>query len=362
MVADAVGRATHLPLSQVVLHDGLTLAAEKPQEPYSALSLTTALVRRDPTQFYETTSSGYPTLVDGSGASSSGNTSAPNTERQISREELFSAPTRRTTDLHRPVRPTYKAIPCYHLRSSDSIPSPTSRRQLRRTPQRAPPAAPRAAKWERLRAGYAHDPAFKSPCAKYRFDKHLQVYFLDHRLVVPDHDDLRKQILLWYREHPWHAHLGIKRTHALITDAFYWSKISQDIKDFVAESYSCQTMKSPGITATALSPLPVPSACWRIISLDAITQLPKTTSDMDCIIVFVDQFSKMVRLIPAVSTLHGPGFAKLFFRHIYPHYGLPLGVCSDRGVQWNNAFFRSVCSHMGIQLHLTFSYHPRANS
>ena len=71
-------------------------------------------------------------------------------------------------------------------------------------------------------------------------------------------------------------------------------------------------MKSPGITAATLSPLPVPSACWRIISLDAITQLPKTTSEMDRIIVFVDQFSKMVRLIPTVSTLDGPGFAKLF--------------------------------------------------
>ena len=36
VVADAVSRATHLPVSQVVLHDGRTLAAEKPQEPYSA--------------------------------------------------------------------------------------------------------------------------------------------------------------------------------------------------------------------------------------------------------------------------------------------------------------------------------------
>ena len=88
---------------------------------------------------------------------------------------------------------------------------------------------------------------------------------------------------------------------------------------------------------------------------------PKTTSEMDCIIVLVDQFSKIVRLIPTVSTLDGPGFAKLFFQHNYPHYGVPLGICSDRGVQWNNAFFRSVCYYMGIQLHLTFSYHPQAN-
>ena len=159
----------------------------------------------------------------------------------------------------------------------------------------------------------------------------------------------------------WLVLLSPCKTHALITDAFYWPKMSQDIKEFVARFHSCQTMKSPGITAAALSPLPVPSACWRIISLDAIMQLPKTASDMDCIIVFVDQLSKMIRLIPTVSTLDGPSFAKLFLQHIYSHYGLLSGMCSDRGVHWNNAFFRSVCSHVGIQLRLTFSYHLQAN-
>ena len=92
-------------------------------------------------------------------------------------------------------------------------------------------------------------------------------------------------------------------------------------------------MKSLGVTVDALLPLPVPSACWRIISLDAITQLPKAMSDMDCISVFADQFSKTVRLIPTVSTLDGPGFTKLFLHHNYAHYRLPLGICSDTGVQ-----------------------------
>ena len=120
-------------------------------------------------------------------------------------------------------------------------------------------------------------------------------------------------------------------------------------------------MKSPVRMDAALSPLPVPTACWRIVSLDMITQLPRTTAGFDCIAVFVDQFSKMVRLVPTTSNLTGPGFAKLFFQQLYPHYGLPLGICSDRGVQWNNEFFRSLCTHLGISLHLTFSYHPRAN-
>ena len=215
--------------------------------------------------------------------------------------------------------------------------------------------------WSRVRKGYSHDPRFSNPDPRYRFDKRLQCYFLDHRLVIPDHDNLRKQILMWHHVHPWHAHMGVNRTKQLVMNSFFWPGISHDIADFISQCHSCQVMKSPGKHDTTLSPLPVPTACWRIVSLDMITQLPLTQSGFDCIVVFVDQFSKMARLIPAHSTLDGPGFAKLFFQHIYPHYGLPLGICSDRGVQWNNKFFKSICEHMGIDLRLTYSYHPRAN-
>lgn len=216
--------------------------------------------------------------------------------------------------------------------------------------------------WSRLRAGYAHDPAFARPPTTYNFDPKLQVYFHAGKLVVPDHGLLRRQILLWHHSHPWHAHMGQSRTMSLITDSFYWPGMTVDIRKFVSQCHSCQTNKSPGaLPESVLSPLPVPAACWRVISLDMITQLPETSTGHDCVVVFVDQFSKMVRLIPTASNLDGPGFARLFFNSIYVHYGLPLGICSDRGTQWNNAFFASLCEHMGVDLRLTFSYHPRAN-
>lgn len=215
--------------------------------------------------------------------------------------------------------------------------------------------------WERLVAGYAHDPLFANPPVSFKFHPHHKLYYKGHRVVVPDHDKLRQQIMLWFHVHPWHAHMGVNRTTALINDSFYWPDMTTDIQRFVSTCHSCQTMKTPSVAEAALSPLPVPAACWRVVSLDIISQLPRTSTGHDCIVVFVDQFSKMVRLIPSNSALDSRGFAKLFFTQIYPHYGLPLGICSDRGTQWNNAFFRDLCEHLGIALRLTFSYHPRAN-
>ena len=474
VVADAVSRATHLPETEIILHDGLTLAAEQPQAPYQPLALINVLARRSPSQEIQGTPTSPHSLMGPSAgqedplrdspsalpsvalAGSINFNSFPPTEQRLLHQVIALCSAHQSSpvsdqlvtqimSIHDTARQSqhgsqeelsqqeFPPLPSPPL-PSPPLPSPptaaassVSRPSLPRrisTPQRPTPDSPpglpprvgssgtppiptsgRSAQplgeinhrdliapdmdsddinmigtdlasqhnsnlnldsmvddfWSRLRIGYAHDSAFATPPSSYRFDKQLQSYFLGHKLVIPDYDNLRKQLLLWHHVHPWHAHMGIHRTQSLIMDSFHWPGISTDIKSFVSQCHSCQLMKSPGSTDAPLSPLPIPTACWRIISLDMITQLPRTASGMDCIVVFVDQFSKMARLIPSVSTLDGPGFAKLFFQQVYPHYGLPLGICSDRGVQWNNKFFRSICDHMGIKLSLTYSYHPRAN-
>lgn len=92
-----------------------------------------------------------------------------------------------------------------------------------------------------------------------------------------------------------------------------------DIQAFVSQCNSCQMHKFPYVSASALPPLPVPTACWHVVSLGMISQLPRTADGFDCIVVFVDQFSKMVHLAPTVTTLDSAAF------------GTPLGIRSDRG-------------------------------
>jgi hypothetical protein len=77
--------------------------------------------------------------------------------------------------------------------------------------------------------------------------------------------------------------------------------------------------------------------------------------------VFVCHLSKMVRLIPTRTLLDTQGFAKLFIREVFPHYGLPRHIISDRGRQWNSDFFRELCDRVGIRLNLSTAYHPQTN-
>ena len=57
-----------------------------------------------------------------------------------------------------------------------------------------------------MRKYYARDLAFRAPPKSYSYDSRHGVYFRVTQLVVPQFDILRRQILLWHHNDPWHAH------------------------------------------------------------------------------------------------------------------------------------------------------------
>jgi hypothetical protein len=97
-----------------------------------------------------------------------------------------------------------------------------------------------------------------------------------------------------------------------------------------------------------LSPLVPPTSCWRTHGVDLITELPASAEGHNAVCVFVCHLSKMVRLVPTTTEISTTNFERLFMREIFSHYGFPLKIVSDRGSQWNSAFFRAVTIDKGI--------------
>jgi hypothetical protein len=183
-----------------------------------------------------------------------------------------------------------------------------------------------------------------------------------HRLYIPDKDQLRQDILFWHHDVPWMAHLGAQRCIAMMISQYYWPNMRADIANYVKTCVQCQSNKPDRRrNVPALSPLVPPSSCWRTLGVDLITELPMTVSGFNSVCVFVCHLSKMVRLVPTTSRLDAVGFAKLFIREIFTHYGFPLTIVSDRGPQWNNEFFRAMCDRAGVRLTLSTAFHPQTN-
>ena len=78
--------------------------------------------------------------------------------------------------------------------------------------------------------------------------------------------------------------------------------------------------------------------------------IPMTTDGHNAVLNFRDHLSKMYRCIATVTTVGAKGSAKLYFKEIFPHYGMPLQIVSDRDTRWNNEFWAESCRLSGVKL------------
>ena len=210
--------------------------------------------------------------------------------------------------------------------------------------------------------GYLHDPWFANSQHTDKLSKRDAYYFKNDALVLPKYDHLRESILFMHHDAPWAAHLGQSRTKALIAESFWWPGMCADVDDYVASCGSCQRNKSKNISGESfMAPLPVPWACWRTVGFDLIPNLPRTLTGYDCICHFMCHLSKMSRLVACNVTLTSEGFAHMYVREIFPHYGFPTAVVSDRGSQWNSKFWNSLCDICDIKQRMSSSFRPQTD-
>src|SRR6266498_677303 len=124
----------------------------------------------------------------------------------------------------------------------------------------------------------------------------------DGKVYVPDDIAIRKEIFHFNHDDSWQGgHAGRDRTTENVARYYWWPGMKQAIRRYVEGCDSCERMncrrhKHYGF----LQPLPMPSAPWKDITMDFITDLPLSLfrrNAYDSILVVVDRYSKMVVFI-----------------------------------------------------------------
>jgi transposase InsO family protein len=65
--------------------------------------------------------------------------------------------------------------------------------------------------------------------------------------------------------------------------------------------------------------------------------------------------------LPCHATITGPQIAQLYYQHVYPWYGLPSRIISDRDPRFTSHFGRALAKELGVKWNLSTAYHPQTD-
>ena len=144
----------------------------------------------------------------------------------------------------------------------------------------------------------------------------------------------------------------------------WWPKLTAEVEQYVKGCTKCQQNKvNTQAKKAPLSPIfLIPNATpFSTISLDFIVKLP-TLEGYDSILTITDQgCTKMAKFLPCHETINAEGIAQLYFCHIFPHFGVPSKVITDRDPQFMSQFMKELCAQLCIEENTSTAYHPQTD-
>jgi transposase InsO family protein len=192
----------------------------------------------------------------------------------------------------------------------------------------------------------------------YRLDNKILLF--QGKVLVPDNNDLKREILKLYHDSPLVGHPGQQRTLELVSRHYTWPGKKGWIKAYVESCDTCQRMRRAKAPSLPLKPLEVPPGPFHTISYDFITGFPKSKG-MDAILVVINSFTKFGHFIPTSSKATAQDLAELFVTNVWKLDGLPVKTISNRGTTFTGKFLRGLYKQLGINPHFSSAYHPESD-
>ena len=187
------------------------------------------------------------------------------------------------------------------------------------------------------------------------------LYFKGDRLYVPE-GSLRHKLLHEAHDAPLSGHLGRDKTIARLAQGFYWPRMHQSVGDYCKTCETCQVIKpSQQGKLGLLMPHAVPERPGQVVSMDFITQLPKTKRGHTSIFGITDCLTGLVSVNPTMNEVTAEGVASLFWQNWVRHYGLPEKIISDRDVKFTSGFWKELFRLLGTDLNMSTANHPETD-
>ncbi|XP_074290145.1 uncharacterized protein LOC141616887 [Silene latifolia] len=140
---------------------------------------------------------------------------------------------------------------------------------------------------------------------------------------------------------------------------FFWPSLFRDIAFYVKGCDKCQ--RSGNITRKHEMPMNfmLEVELFNVWGIDYQGPFPSSFGN-EYILVVVDYVSKWVEAIPT-KTCDAKEVIKLLQKIIFPRFGVPRVLISDRGTHFGERALEALLKKYGVQQRKSLAYHPQAN-
>ena len=133
--------------------------------------------------------------------------------------------------------------------------------------------------------------------------------------VVPDNEDLKREILRHFHDHKLAGHPGIANTMMAVMWEFWWPEIQQFTTAYVRGCAICQSTK-PNTVHPKPPMLPIiheqQQYPFQTITMDLITDLPASRGYNSILTIINQGCTKAAVFLPCHKTINAVGIASLY--------------------------------------------------
>jgi hypothetical protein len=232
-------------------------------------------------------------------------------------------------------------------------------------------APPTNAFVDAVRAAAAADPAYRSVLQSLAEDDHAAagpisarngLLYHGARLVIPNDQKLRTQLLSEAHDAGTSGHTGVAATTDRLAQRVYWAGMASAVHDYVVSCDSCQRNKvEQRRTAGLLRPPSVPDEPGYAINMDFVFGLPRTEDGHTGYLSMTCRLSNWLAVAMCAEHVDAEGAAQLVFDHWVAHYGLPAEILSDRDPRFTGRFWRALWRMLDTKLSMSTAGHPQSD-
>ncbi|GJY17823.1 putative reverse transcriptase domain-containing protein [Tanacetum coccineum] len=151
--------------------------------------------------------------------------------------------------------------------------------------------------------------------------------------------ELRALIMHELHKSKYSIHPGSDKMYQDLKKLYWWPNMKAEMATYVSKCLTCAKVKIEYQKSSGLLVQPeIPQWKWENITMDFMTNFPKTATGQDTIWVIIDHLTKSAHFLPTREDDTLEKLTRLYLKEVVSKHGVPVLIISDRDGKFTSHF------------------------